>query len=85
VIPDEAVEAAQKAYIALRMAKDYKFPHEYAKAMLEAAAPHLLKAAAAGALRDAAGAVTPPDTDYPEAKKVRDWLLRRAATIESAQ
>jgi hypothetical protein len=42
-----------------------------------------LRAAAAGALREAAGAVTPPDTDYPEAKKVRNWLRNRAATIEA--
>jgi hypothetical protein len=46
---------------------------EKATAALTAAGFGPVKAAAAGALRDAAGAVTPPDTDYPEATKVRDW------------
>ena len=45
MIPDEAVEAAQLAYIALRAKPDYVMPHEYAVAMLEAAAPHLMRQA----------------------------------------
>lgn len=45
LIPDEAVNAAQKAYIALRAARDYKDPQEYAEAMLEAAAPYMLAGA----------------------------------------
>jgi hypothetical protein len=41
MISDEAVNAAQKAHIALSAAQDYKFPQEYAEAMLEAAAPYI--------------------------------------------
>jgi acyl-CoA reductase-like NAD-dependent aldehyde dehydrogenase len=42
VIPDAAVEAAAKAFIATRSADHYTSPAEYAAAMLEAAAPILL-------------------------------------------
>ena len=41
VIPAEAINAAQKAYIALRADEDYKDPQEYAEAMLESAAPYM--------------------------------------------
>jgi len=43
-LPGESVNEAAIAYIALSAATDYKTPQEYAVAMLEAAAPHMLAA-----------------------------------------
>ena len=47
MIPAEAVNAAQLAYIALRAEREYKSPHEYAEAILEAAAPYMMAGVAA--------------------------------------
>ena len=41
MIPAEAVEAAAKAYIDTRSTEHFTSPEEYAKAMLEAAAPYM--------------------------------------------
>ena len=84
MIPEVAVEAAALAFIATRSADNYVSPAEYAAAMLEAAAPHMLDEEGAVEFDRPAGYMLPEPIVLPDLSDDKVWadLEKKAEQCE---
>ena len=87
MIPERAMQAAVAALEALRESEDYLFTRDevVAQVVIEAAAPHMLAAAKADALKEAAELIEPFSgiglANGATRGDVARWLRERAAKL----